>query len=693
MLISQTNNLCFSSYNSTGFGPAAQNYLETILLFSDIIAVQEHFLLNSKDKNYSNTNKLRKAFGANHDMYIVPAYRENLHITRGRGKGGLATIWKKTLTKYVSKVECNNPRIQATKFSFPDCPLLFINSYFPCDPQSNSFDDTELINLLQDLQTAIRASNCVNVILAGDLNCHFSRLTKFTETVAEGLSNLRLKVLWQNTDNDPNHLIMPVDYTYLSVTNNVATCSIIDHFATSSRLYSSVTEAGVLHSGENISNHSAIYMKINLGKVELSLENEVRVKKISWDKATDDAKIHYSSQLETLLQNIPIPECISCSDLCCTGHREELENYTLLVLEAVEHAAKLCLPSTGGVGISSNRKTNVVAGWSEFVKPYADESKFWSSVWKSQGKPIFGQVFENMKLSKTQYKYAVRRLKRCNDAIQNRKFLSSLEGGGCNIFKEIRKYRGQCQTYSSRIDEEVGSANIASHFAGIYSELYNRVENNDKLQQVDNRINSSINFDSRLLDKIDEKLILNSLKKLKSSKRDAIFDTISDCYINGPPALVHSLCQLVRSFVSHGYMPIFTLVCTLQPLVKDNFGDITASNNYRAIAGGCLLLKLVDIVILALEGDKLKFSELQFAYQAETSTTVCSWAVTSVINYFNNRGAAVYGAAMDMSKAFDMVEWAELFTTLLDRKINSLLLRLMLFIYRNQSCTVKWQDK
>ena len=81
---------------------------------------------------------------------------------------------------------------------------------------------------------------------------------------------------------------------------------------------------------------------------------------------------------------------------------------------------------------------------------------------------------------------------------------------------------------------------------------------------------------------------------------------------------------------------------------------------------------------------------MRFAYQANASTTVCSWAVTSVIDHFNRKGAAVYGAAMDMSKAFDMVEWRELFSTLLHRKVDCLFLRLMLFIYRNQSCDVKW---
>ena len=86
------------------------------------------------------------------------------------------------------------------------------------------------------------------------------------------------------------------------------------------------------------------------------------------------------------------------------------------------------------------------------------------------------------------------------------------------------------------------------------------------------------------------------------------------------------------------------------------------------------MLKILDIVILILEREKLSFSELQFAYQTSSSTTVCSWAVSSVIEYFNRQGSPVYGAAMDMSKAFDMVEWTRLFTVLIKRKVDFIFL-------------------
>ena len=96
---------------------------------------------------------------------------------------------------------------------------------------------------------------------------------------------------------------------------------------------------------------------------------------------------------------------------------------------------------------------------------------------------------------------------------------------------------------------------------------------------------------------------------------------------------------------------------------------------------------------MILEGDKLGFDPMQFAYQANASTTMCSWTATAVIEHFNRNGTAVYGAAMDMSKAFDLVEWSKLFKTLVERKVDPIYLRLMLYIYSNQQCDVKWSEQ
>ena len=48
----------------------------------------------------------------------------------------------------------------------------------------------------------------------------------------------------------------------------------------------------------------------------------------------------------------------------------------------------------------------------------------------------------------------------------------------------------------------------------------------------------------------------------------------------------------------------------------DNLGDITS------IAIGSLLLKWFDWLVIILEGDKLATDELQFGFQAKSSTSM-----------------------------------------------------------------------
>ena len=89
-------------------------------------------------------------------------------------------------------------------------------------------------------------------------------------------------------------------------------------------------------------------------------------------------------------------------------------------------------------------------------------------------------------------------------------------------------------------------------------------------------------------------------------------------------ALAVHLTSLLKAFIIHGRVPYFLLICTLLPLVKDNLANITSSDNYRAIASGSLLLKLLDTLIIVLEGEKLSCGKLQFGFQAGSSASMCT---------------------------------------------------------------------
>ena len=77
------NSLCITSYNSTGFGLGAQSHMKTVLSFSDILCVQEHFVLDSRSKKNSYTDKLENQFSGTHDMFIVPVAKNNDNISKG----------------------------------------------------------------------------------------------------------------------------------------------------------------------------------------------------------------------------------------------------------------------------------------------------------------------------------------------------------------------------------------------------------------------------------------------------------------------------------------------------------------------------------------------------------------------------------------------------------------------------------
>ena len=655
-----TDNICISSYNSTGFGLSQQAYIETLSLFSDIVCIQEHFLLDAGDKKHSNTDKIRKKFSNNFDMYIVPAFKSNNNVKRGRGSGGLATMWRKSLTKYVSRLSVDNYRIQATIFKFPSGKLLLLHTYFMCDPQCNNFNDGQLLALLDDIHGVIQLSECSNIMWTGDVNSDFSRNSRFVQIIRSFIDNLNLKIFWTN----PNEKIENVDFTHSSTIGQASSFSTIDHFISTERIYNLVLEAGVIHSGENVSNHSAIYCKVDIGRIDLSMESVKLKPKPSWEKADEEHKVEFSNYLVDKLGDIEIPDCIGCTNSACNVHDDDIEWYSSEVLGAVNAAAHASLPLSGGGGAGGGDSQRI-PGWNEHVKPFKSESVFWHSVWVSSGCPNRGDLYHVMKSSKLQYKYAVRRLKRASERLQNDQFVQELLKGDSNIFSELKKYRGISKTCSSTIDEEVGASNISNHFANIYSKLYSKVQHDEAFNLLVDDIEHSVGAEGvNEVDRVTEDLVKLAIKKMKAGKSDGIYDFTSDCIINAPPDLIKHLTNLIRTFIIHGKVPYFLLICTLVPIVKDNLGDSASSDNYRAIAIGSLLLKLLDWVILLLEGDKLSLDQLQYGYQALTSTTMCTWTVNAVVEHYNMRGRVVYGTAMDCSKAFDMVHWTELFLEL-----------------------------
>ena len=85
-------------------------------------------------------------------------------------------------------------------------------------------------------------------MLAGDLNCDFSRNTNNVNIVKQFIESNGLAVFCTMPYNPDNNSNTEVRHTYWNTINHVTHSSIIDHFIGNSTFYNSVVDADVIHS-------------------------------------------------------------------------------------------------------------------------------------------------------------------------------------------------------------------------------------------------------------------------------------------------------------------------------------------------------------------------------------------------------------------------------------------------------------
>ena len=141
-----------------------------------------------------------------------------------------------------------------------------------------------------------------------------------------------------------------------------------------------------------------------------------------------------------------------------------------------------------------------------------------------------------------------------------------------------------------------------------------------------------------------------------------------------------------------GHVSQHLLLASLVQLIKDKLGDLCSSANYRSIALSSIILKLLDQIIIILYGHLLKLDDLQFGFQKDNSTSLCSWVAFETINYYISKGSIVYGALMDCTKAFDTIQHSKLFSKMLEAGAPGILVRLLVHIYRRQIAEVRWKN-
>ena len=486
-----------------------------------------------------------------------------------------------------------------------------------------------------------------------------------------------------------------VDFTYYQEVEEVTRTATLDHFFWNETFSSLVTDAGVLHSVDNFSDHCPIFCsfttKVSKTAKPITQKSNPKPK---WKFASDEDKEYFKEALNEKLSQLYIPpSLICCRDVHCKveSHRSDADTLLISALEALEASSYQSLPLSATHAPQSVHRRKTIPGWSENIEPYRKNADFWKSVWISAGKPLNCELHSIMKRTKNVYHFNVRKIKKSEDKMKKLKLIDACLNGNADLFKEIKKMRKHNTLVATSVDGIEG--NISDHFKGIYNDLYNSVDDKAEMENLCAEVNEGIKFTELYeVNKVTPNVIKNAVASLSNGKSDPVFAYSSDCFIHGTEYLFEILAVVFQSFLIHGHMTMFLLLATLIPIIKDKLGSLNSSKNYRSIAISSLILKIFDWIIIKLYGSALSLDELQFAYQPGCSTTMCTWSVVETIDYFRRNGSDVYACCMDMSKAFDLVRHSILFKKLIKAGIPLIFVRLLLFIYMLQFANVKWQD-
>ena len=614
----------------------------------------------------------------NSHIFFKSAVKNNQNF--GRAKNGMFVAVPDALKEKFNDVSPTYWRVQAVTF----VSSLILNVYFPTDPGTIEYNDNELSETLQVIEQVINDNPAAQVLIAGDLNSDFSRNSGHVNDVKTFIENLGLKISWSK---------FHVDFTHVTVRNDAVFTHILDHFLWGEGTDRDIIDAGVIHHVDNESDHCPIFCCFNVPPISTPVNHSsTKPSKPNWKNSSPEEKIRFAETLSVKLDHVDIPLSVECDDPSCDKpeHRADIDNYVEEVLNAINDSAAESLAWSSSYNPNQSSQ-NKIPGWNEQVRPFRDRAKFWFSVWLSAGKPLNCELHNIMRRTRNIYHYQVKKCKRAEEHIRKEKLLSAVldPNSDVDLFKEIKLMRKSKATTANKIDEK--NENIEEHFASIYKNLYNSVNDYDNLVEVAKVIDSKISYTSLTeVQKVTPNLIKEAVKYVKPNKADPVFNFTSDCLKNGPNCLFLHISNIIKSFIIHGHVSSILLLSTLVPLIKDKLGSICSSKNYRSIAISSLFLKILDWVIILLYGECLQLHDLQFAYQPKCSTNMCTWLVVETIDYFLRNGGEVFACAMDMSKAFDLVVHSKLLLKLLAASMPVIIVRLLLVLFLTQFANVRW---
>ena len=160
--------------------------------------------------------------------------------------------------------------------------------------------------------------NISHVIIGGDFNTDLTRSSSLHSVELADFMWHEHFVWWLDGS------LSSVDFTYESKINGSR--STLDHFLVTANLKPLLLLKGVLHCADNLSDHSAIYINLDVPAEYFTSHPTPTADKPQWNKANNTDICNYKCCLDTMLSKIDIHwDTLYCRNLKCsnTSHLAE----------------------------------------------------------------------------------------------------------------------------------------------------------------------------------------------------------------------------------------------------------------------------------------------------------------------------------------------------------------------------------
>lgn len=238
-------------------------------------------------------------------------------------------------------------------------------------------------------------------------------------------------------------------------------------------------------------------------------------------------------------------------------------------------------------------------------------------------------------------------------------------------------------------------AGIANEFANHFSAVYASPSADSVAQDLGpgqqanhHDIVCGSDFDASAL--VTVELISRCIYNLKLGKACGPDDLGAEHLRHAHPVLCVYLKLLFCAIFNHGYVPDNFSRGVSVPLIKDKTGNINDVNNYRAITLTPVISRVLESVILTLCDDILVTDPLQFGFKRNTGCLDAIFTLKTVVNYFADRGSAVYVASLDFSKAFDKVSHTKMFDSLIKAGMPGVIVKVLCNWYGKLYVMLRW---